>query len=223
MIRVIKQITRGEHASDIFALVPKDSEVLTTVCPDFDFANPSTDPRVFAVNLAESMIHHYGIGLAAPQVGFNVRCFAMGSGNQVMVLFNPKILEIEGETNFDEGCLTFKGLFLRIKRPAKIKVEFYDFNGTRHEETYDGLTARTFLHELDHLNGIVFTTLVARYTLDRAKTHQKSNIKKLDAQRIRQEKERMIQQAIAKVQQQKKDEALQKSLTIDIPDIAINT
>jgi peptide deformylase len=73
----------------------------------------------------------------------------------------------------DEGCLSFPNLFLKIKRPRTIKVRFTKPNGDTETMKFDGITARCFLHELDHLNGIVFTSKANRYHLERAMKYKK--------------------------------------------------
>jgi peptide deformylase len=83
------------------------------------------------------------------------------------------LISAEGETHMAEGCLSFPLLQLRITRPKKINVEYQDWNGEKHTTTFDGITARVFLHELDHMNGIVYTSRVKPLALQ-------SGIKKLE-------------------------------------------
>ena len=106
----------------------------------------------------------------------------MGTGELWYVCFNPEIISGTGIDNFEEGCLSFPGLFLPITRPASIKVRYQMMDGKFIEETFTGLTARTYQHELDHLNGIVFTSKVSPIKLDKAKRKVKVNIKRLAAQ-----------------------------------------
>jgi peptide deformylase len=218
-----KNINGVDYKYSIYPLVSKDNEVLTTPTPKFDFVNPPADPTFLAISLLETMASNWGVGLAAPQVGLPYRVFTMGSGNNGYVCFNPEIISTEGMTGFDEGCLTFKGLFLNIKRPLKIKTRYQDMTGKHHEIEFDGLTARTYQHELDHLNGVLYTKLVNPYFLDKAKKKVPSNIKKLDAQRNHQIKQIAIQQAIQRIADQKKAEELSKAISISIPDVTIST
>ena len=126
--------------------------------PDFDFSNPDVDTMEFSSQLVETCRLKGGFGLAAPQVGMSVRVFVMGSGEEYVAMFNPSILESSKEESLvAEGCLSFPMLVLKISRPKKIKVEYYDYEGNRHESEFDGLTAHVFQHELDHLNGICYT------------------------------------------------------------------
>jgi peptide deformylase len=89
----------------------------------------------------------------------------MGTGDDYVAFFNPKLISSEGEVHMEEGCLSFPLLTLRITRPKKITVEYQDFNGVSHTKTFEGLTARCFLHELDHMNGIVYTSRVKTLAL----------------------------------------------------------
>lgn len=141
----------------VFKLVPPDHRSLYNVLPDFDFANPSVDPVSFASTLVETCKQHNGLGLSANQCGFPYRVFVMGYGEEYVAFFNPKLVSSEGEVHMDEGCLSFPLLQLKITRPKSIVVEYQDFNGEKHTKRFDGLSARCFLHELDHMNGIVYT------------------------------------------------------------------
>jgi len=141
-----------------FALVPPTEENFSLVAPEFDFDNPPVDPNEFASTLVESCIKYKSLGLSAVQCGFNYRVFVMGSGENYVAYFNPKIISTEGEAHMKENCVSFPLLTLAITRPAKIKVEYQDFRGEKKVKEFHGLTARVFLHELDHLNGIVYTT-----------------------------------------------------------------
>jgi len=96
-----------------------------------------------------------GIGLAANQVGERTRVFVIEIDGKRWTCFNPQVLDYSNDlTEFNEGCLSFKGETCIIKRPAVITVSYYNHSGIEHIETLDGLAARCFQHELDHLNGI---------------------------------------------------------------------
>src|SRR5687768_294498 len=145
----------------IYEIIPKDDSCLTTKVERFDFSNPPTDPSQLARDLTETMIHHKGLGLAAPQVGLPYRCFVMSS-NPVLCVFNPRIVDqTTHKIKMVEGCLTFPGLFLNIERPRSIKVRYTQPNGETLTKEFDGMTARVFLHELDHLDGILYITHVS--------------------------------------------------------------
>ena len=121
-----------------------------------------------AVGMMGFMVDNKGIGLAAPQVGISKRLFVMFSADwqdKFKYFFNPSVLESSKETNIDkEGCLSFPGEYLDIERPNWIKVEYYDYLGTKFsDDELIGYTARCFLHELDHLDGITFNERVNVY------------------------------------------------------------
>ena len=119
------------------------------------------------------MLSHDGIGLAANQIGLPYRVFAI-KANPVLVCFNPRIVDYSKETIvLEEGCLTFPGLYLKIKRPRDIKCRFTYPNGETITKTFTGATARIFQHELDHLNGILFTEKVGPTALALAKIRMK--------------------------------------------------
>lgn len=121
-----------------------------------------------------------GIGLSANQCGVYERVFVIGHGEFQMVCINPKILEISEETiRSDEGCLSYPGLFVKIERPAAIKVEFTTETGEVKQMTLEGLTARCFLHETEHMNGQRFVRHVKPVAMRLARQKQSKRIKKV--------------------------------------------
>ena len=143
---------------DIFALVGEDDPVLRERTDLFDFENPPVNANEFASQLVETCRQKGGFGLSANQCGYNYRVFVMGSGEEYVACFNPKIISTSEEQSLiAEGCLSFPMLALKISRPKVIEVEYYDFNGEKHEVKFEGLTSHIFQHELDHLNGICYT------------------------------------------------------------------
>ena len=142
----------------IFNLVSENDPILKEVLPDFDFNNPPVDPNAFASSLVETCKKNNGIGLSANQCGFKHRVFVMGSGDEYVAFFNPKVVGSSGEAHIEEGCLSFPYLALRITRASVITVEYQDFLGETKTQTFSGISARCFLHELDHMNGIVYTS-----------------------------------------------------------------
>jgi len=140
-----------------FALVPETDPILKEVLPEFDFSNPSVNANEFASTLVDTCKELDGYGLTASQCGFRHRVFVVGAGDNYVAFFNPKIVETKGEVHMAEACLSFPLLGLHITRPAEVVIEYQDFNGEKHTEHFIGMTARCILHELDHLNGIVYT------------------------------------------------------------------
>ena len=145
---------------ETFDLVDPTHPALHKALPDFDFDNAPINPNDFASSLVETCKKNNGLGLSANQCGFEHRVFVMGAGNDYIACYNPKLISVEGEAHMEEGCLTFPLLVLRVTRPKKIKVEYQDFTGVKRESIFDGISARVFLHELDHMNGIVYTSRV---------------------------------------------------------------
>ena len=142
------------------------------------------DRKELKDNLIETMNNFTGIGLSANQCGVMERAFVMYSNikkKEIMACFNPKIIyESEEKITMDEGCLTFPGLWLKVKRPDCIEVEYEDENGEKQEKAMFGLEARIFQHEYDHMQGINFTKKVSRLKLNRAKKRLQKVQKKLD-------------------------------------------
>ena len=143
-----------------FSLVKETDPILKEEIPEFDFNNLTINPNEFASTLVETCKLHKGYGLSANQCGFKHRVFVMGSGEEYVAFFNPKIITAKGEVHMAEGCLSFPFLGLHITRPSEIDVEYQDFNGEKRTATFVGISARCFLHELDHMNGILYTERV---------------------------------------------------------------
>jgi peptide deformylase len=145
----------------IFDLVSENDPILREVLPEFDFTNPPVNPMEFASSLVETCKQHKGYGLSANQCGFRHRVFVMGSGEQYVAFFNPELINIsQQESHLVEGCLSFPLLGLSITRPSEVGVRYQDFSGEWKGTTLSGISARCFLHELDHMNGIVYTSKV---------------------------------------------------------------
>tara|TARA_A100001015_G_scaffold284526_1_gene351104 strand:- start:894 stop:1415 length:522 start_codon:yes stop_codon:yes gene_type:complete len=132
--------------------------------------------------LIDSMKHYQGIGLSANQVGIMERVFVMYSDvkkGEIISCFNPKIItQSDTEIVIDEGCLSYPGLWLKVKRPDGIEVEYEDKNGELQSKAMFGLECRIFLHEYDHMEGTDFTKKVSKIKLDRAKKRQSKMLKK---------------------------------------------
>ena len=142
---------------EILALVDENDPVLRTKTPEFDFENRSIDPVEFASQLVETCKIKGGFGLAAPQVGVLARVFVMGSEDNYVAFYNPKILNSSKETSLiAEGCLSFPMLALKVERPSQVEVEYQDFNGVTRTGIFSGISAHCFQHELDHLNGVTY-------------------------------------------------------------------
>ena len=164
-----------------YELVPENHPVLREVMPEFKF-DGVFDANSIASRLVETAKKHNGIGLSANQCGLRHRVFVMGAGDEYVAFFNPKILETKGETHMIEGCLSFPLLGLRITRPEEILVEYQDFHGQTHQARFNGISARCFLHELDHMNGICYTDKVKPLALKSGLDKRNKALKKIATQ-----------------------------------------
>ena len=132
--------------------------------------------------LFDSMKHYQGIGLSANQIGIMERAFVMYSDvkkRETITCFNPEIVtQSDTEIIMDEGCLTFPGLWLKVKRPDSIEVQYEDKTGEMQHQAMFGLECRIFLHEYDHMEGMDFTQKVSKIKLNRALKRKSKMMKK---------------------------------------------
>ena len=142
----------------ILKLTPNTHPILhERVKPCSDNLNRREISRI----LKENMIHYEGIGLSANQIGIGERVFVMMLNietEETITCFNPRIIKKYNDCGwFEEGCLSFPDEIINIQRPNRIVVKYEDEDKKDHKIKLDGLAARVFLHEFDHLEGIVFT------------------------------------------------------------------
>lgn len=114
-------------------------------------------------NMFDTMKHSNGIGLAANQIGVLKKILVVdisemdeGKGTKPLIVINPKIKKETGKWTMEEGCLSIPTLRADVERAEKISLKYFDENLIEHNETFSGLLARVLLHEIDHLNGILF-------------------------------------------------------------------
>ena len=117
-------------------------------------------------DMADTLEEANGVGLAAPQVGILRRVVIVDTGDGLLELVNPVMLETSGEQEGPEGCLSVPGKYGLVKRPYIAKVRAQDRDGQWFEAEGEELIARCFCHELDHLDGIVYTEVMERYLTD---------------------------------------------------------
>lgn len=119
-------------------------------------------PRIgeLITDMLDTMYDAMGVGLAAPQVGILKRIVVIDVGEGPIVLINPEILETSGEQIGDEGCLSVPGMAGQVTRPNYVKVKALDVNMDEQIYEGEGLLARAFCHEIDHLDGKMYTELV---------------------------------------------------------------
>jgi len=146
-----------------------NDEYLTSKCHDFDFQSAPFDPFEFAQNLMKFMYEKNGLGLAANQVGVPYRIFAMRGAPENFVCFNPKIVgRSTDQIVLEEGCLSYPGLLVKVKRPSMVRVRFNTPNGDVETRQFIGMSARVFQHEMDHLDGIRFFDKANKFHKDQA-------------------------------------------------------
>lgn len=115
--------------------------------------NVTDDIREVLNAMADIMKRNQGVGLAATQIGLNIRLAVIDAGGGMLKLVNPVIMKCEGSDIMDEGCLSVPATIVRIKRSKMISVEYIDDNGKKVARTFNGMTAKAIQHEVDHLNG----------------------------------------------------------------------
>jgi peptide deformylase len=158
-----------------FNLRLESDPVLKQRAEDWNF---STDQNAEEVEskMIQLMKTFNGIGLAANQVGLLKRVFVikLKDNNTPFAVFNPTVLSESSDLqDGEEGCLSFPDLFLGVKRPKEIEVNYLDKLGNECKIKLSGIDARCFLHELDHLNGVVFTEKVSQMKLMLARKKQR--------------------------------------------------
>lgn len=114
-------------------------------------------------DMQQTLAEANGVGLAAPQVGILRRVVIVDTGEKILELVNPELLETSGEQEGAEGCLSVPGKYGLVKRPNYAKVRAQDRNGEWFEAEGEELIARCFCHELDHLDGIMYTEIMERF------------------------------------------------------------
>ena len=126
------------------------------------------DGRLFRLleDMRETLIDSGGVGLAAPQVGILRRVVLVDTGDEILELINPTIIETDGQQEGPEGCLSVPGKYGLVKRPYYVNVRAQDRHGNWFEAEGEELIARCFCHELDHLEGVVYTQVMDRFLTD---------------------------------------------------------
>jgi len=116
-------------------------------------------------DMYETMIEFDGVGLAAPQIGVSERIAIVDIDDEsgTIEMINPRIIETSGDQIGPEGCLSFPGLYGEVSRPYYVKIEAYNRKGKKFTLEAEAFLARAIQHEMDHLDGILFTSKVSRY------------------------------------------------------------
>ena len=113
-------------------------------------------------DLYDTMVEHDGVGIAAPQVNVDLRVAIVELGEDILEMINPIVIETRGEAEDVEGCLSFPDLFGLVKRPTYVKIEASDREGRIYELEAEDFEARCILHEIDHLDGVLFDSKITR-------------------------------------------------------------
>jgi peptide deformylase len=147
-------------------IVKFPNPILRERMPEFDFSNSAIDPKDLERTMLETMYAQDGIGLAANQVGIKARMFVMGHKDNPeggMAFFNPMIVaNTDTIEDLEEGCLSFPGVYVKIKRPKAIKARWQNSSGEWMEGEFDGYNCKCFLHEYDHLEGVTYQDRVSQ-------------------------------------------------------------
>jgi peptide deformylase len=148
-------------------LVDSKDPVLYTRCEEFNFANPQIPTDEFETVFREAFgDKNWALGIAANQLGLPYRVIGIlnHSTREIGLLFNPKIVDYDDEMEYiEEGCLSFPGVFIKIKRPKSIRLRWENKFGEKEASRFTGLTARVIQHECDHIDGIDFVKRATLY------------------------------------------------------------
>ncbi|WP_404466585.1 peptide deformylase [Planococcus rifietoensis] len=144
-------------------IVKHPNEVLETPCKtvtEFD-----RQLAVLLDDMHETMIEADGVGIAAPQVGVSLRVAIVDfqEGQEPIEMINPELALFEGKETDIEGCLSFPGIFGGVERHGRIKIKAQERDGSWYELEAEGYEARAILHEMDHLDGVLFTSKIEKY------------------------------------------------------------
>jgi peptide deformylase len=135
--------------------------------------------KPIAKELISILYQQNALGVSACQVGIDAAMFVMDVNNNIRVCSNPTILAASLDMSLGtEGCLSYPGLKLNVRRPESIAVQYYDLDGNEVREHLEGIEARVWLHEYDHTMGICFTDRVSKLSLNMAKKKLAKVIKK---------------------------------------------
>ena len=183
----VSNLMKKKEDKKVLPLIPPtDPRLLMQIAPFEDSTLEQfnmKDRKDLSKIMYDTMVKYGGLGLSCNQVGLPYRMFVMGGHpsieeGKVRYVFNPLVNDVSEESIvYKEGCLSFPFLFLSIKRPKWVSVRYTDENNKEIEETLHSMSGRIFQHENEHMNGYLFTDLVSKFKLDRAKKAQMKLIK----------------------------------------------
>ena len=172
----------------MYELVEEAAQVLRNPTEKFDFDNPQTDPKELQAGLVETMEKYGGLGLSANQVGVDLSVFVMRTQDEgIVAFFNPEITQISKETEMmKEGCLSFPDIYIMLKLPKVVVMDYQTVEGEQRSIKLEGLGARCVQHEIDHLNGVIFLQRASQLKIERAlKARPKERAKRLEYEQRR--------------------------------------
>ncbi|MEC1179405.1 peptide deformylase [Metasolibacillus meyeri] len=141
-------------------VVKNPATILTTPTKEVEVINEGIIELLD--DLYDTMVEYDGVGIAAPQIDVGLRVAIVELGEDILEMINPIVLETKGEEEDVEGCLSFPELYGMVKRPTYVKIEAADREGRIYELEVEDFEARAILHEIDHLNGVLFDSKITR-------------------------------------------------------------
>lgn len=153
-------IERGTNYMAILKVITSPAEILSAPTKEVTVIDDSI--ITLLDDLYDTMVEHDGVGIAAPQVNVGLRIAIVELGEDILEMINPIVIETRGEEEDVEGCLSFPDLFGMVKRPTYVKLEASDREGRIYELEAEDFEARCILHEIDHLDGVLFDSKMTR-------------------------------------------------------------
>ena len=165
----------------IIELIGENDPYLREVPEEYTFEKSMEyEPEELKNILIENMKHYDGYGLSANQLGIPYKVFALIKDGDPIICFNPEVKEYSEETNYvKEGCLTFPGLWFAVERASGVSVMYYDENGEGKYGIFGGLSARIFQHEMEHMEGELFTDNISDLKLSMARKRRKIYLRRM--------------------------------------------
>jgi peptide deformylase len=161
-------------------LYDENHPMLKVQIPEYKFDLPNPLMEMLVKRLKMTMKLYGGIGLSANQCGVFERVFVIGTDHFQIACINPRIIgQAPSTIKAEEGCLSFPGLHVKLDRPDWVEVEFTNEMGELKQMRLEGITARCFQHELDHMNGIRMIDHIGPVALQMARKKQEKIIKKI--------------------------------------------
>ncbi len=165
----------------IIELIGENDPYLREVPEEYTFEKSMEyEPEELKNILIENMKHYDGYGLSANQLGIPYKVFALIKDGDPIICFNPEVKEYSEETDYvKEGCLTFPGLWFAVERASGVSVMYYDEKGEGRYGIFGGLSARIFQHEMEHMEGELFTDNISDLKLSMARKRRKIYLRRM--------------------------------------------